>query len=220
MPFLRAPLCASWFNCFSAARLRLPERATAVALLLVLHAALFFLISPDFGVQEETRPLREITLSLPAPQLRTLPPPPINPVLVKPNAPEVTPPIILETNVPRLSAPAAPNVTGLGQSLFNCDLANSRNLSREQRANCLNFALAPPAAGTVEAGLPKNSRAKQNARWAAALAARQKPVSVPCTGIAQMVLGGPGVQKQVTIPVADPLCLLNGVWNGFRPESK
>lgn len=45
-------------------------------------------------------------------------------------------------------------------------------------------------------------------------------VRVPCTGIALLVLAGPGAQKQVTIRVADPLCLLNGLWNGFQPQSK
>ena len=202
------------------ARLKLRERATAIALLLILHAALFLLINPKFGRQTETPPLNEITLSFSVQKPRELvAPPAINPVFVRPAAPAIAPPVIPESNLP-LPPLTSPNVTGIGRSLINCDLANSRNLSREERANCLHFGVAPPAAGTMEAGLPKTSRAKNSALWAAELAARQKPVRVPCTGIAQQVLGGPGAQKQVTAIMADPLCLLSGLWNGFRSASR
>ncbi|HLY06082.1 MAG TPA: hypothetical protein VKR31_10070 [Rhizomicrobium sp.] len=202
------------------ARLKLPERATAIALLLLLHAALFYLINPKFAGPTETRPLNEITLSFNSPKPIEPAPPVINPVLAKPFVPAISPPVIPEANPPLSPALAAPNVTGIGRSLFNCDLANGKNLSREERANCPRLGIAPPAAGIMEAGMPKTSKARNSALWAAELEARHTPVRVPCTGIAQTVLGGPGVQKQVTAIMADPLCLLNGVLNGFHPQRK
>jgi hypothetical protein len=202
------------------AQLKLPERATAVALLLLLHAALFFLINPKFGPKTELQPLSEITLSFNAPKPRDMALPAVNPVFLKPAPPAIAPPIIPESNLPPPPAMATPNVTGIGRSLFSCDLANTNNLSREDRANCGRLGPAPPPTGTMEAGMPKTSKAKHGALWAAELAARRAPVRVPCTGIVQQVLGGPGAQKQVSAIMADPLCLLDGLWNGFQPRVK
>jgi hypothetical protein len=202
----------------AAARLKLPERATAVALLLLLHAALFLLISPKFGVQEQMRPVNEVTLSFQAPRPRELAPPAVTPVFVRPSAPIVTPPAIVQSALPSLRA--APDITGIGRSLFNCDLANSGNLLPEYHANCLNFGTAPPASGMAETGMPKRTKVKHGVTWAAELAARQAPPEVPCTSLQQQVFGGPGAQKPVTTLMADPLCLLNGLLNGFSGHEK
>lgn len=204
----------------AAARLKLPERATAVALLVLLHVALFLLINPKFGRQTETRPLNEIVLSFHAPVAKEVPPPVANPVFIRPNAPAIAPPIIPESNLPPSPGLATPNVSGIGRSLFDCDLANGKSLTREGRANCLHPGLAPPAVGTMEAGMPKTSKAKHSALWAAGLEARQKPVRVPCTSIEQQVLGGPGLEKPVTAIMADPLCLLHGLLDGFQAKEK
>jgi hypothetical protein len=143
----------------------------------------------------------------------------IAPVFVKPSAPIVAPPAIPQSALPPPPM-AVPDVTGIGRWFFNCDLANNANLPPEQRANCLNFGIAPPAAGTVEAGMPKTTKAKHSTEWAAELAARQTPPEVPCTSLQQQVFGGPGVQKPVTTLMADPLCLLNGLLNGFHAAPK
>ena len=198
---------------------RLPERAVAVALLVLLHAALFLLINRGFGVRSVLRPLREITLSFPAPTPTKFLPAPISPELVKPREPVIAPPQVPQNGVPS-SPSAAPDITGIGRSLFNCDLANGANLPPEQRANCLRFGIAPPANGTAEAGMPKNSGAKNEALWAAQLAAKQAPAEVPCTSLQQQVFGGVGAQKPVTTLMADPLCLLNGLLNGFGKAGK
>ena len=203
----------------AAARLKLPERATAIALLLLLHAALLLLINPKFGVQTEVLPLNEITVSFHVPKPKEVAPPAVNPVFIRPTAPAITLPVIPGSNLSP-AAPAAPNVTGLGQSLFNCDLANSKNLTREQRAKCLLFGRASSPAATMEAGLPKSSAARHSAIWAAELAARQTPLTVPCTSLQQRVFGGPGLQNPTTTLMADPLCLLSGLLNRFQPGSK
>jgi hypothetical protein len=202
----------------AAARRRLPERATAVALLVLLHVALLFLINPQFRVQKAPLTVNEITLSFHAAMPREAPPPAINPVLMKPNA--IAPPVIPQSNLASVPPLAAPGISGVGRSLFNCDLANTRNLPPEKRANCLGHGTAPPAAETVEAGMPKRSKAKNGVLWAAELAARQTPPEVPCTSVQQQVFGGPGVQKPVTTIMADPLCLLNGFFNGFQAHAK
>jgi len=202
-----------------AVRAGLPERAAVIALLVLLHVALFWLLQPQFGVPSRMPPLNEIWLTFHPPNARETASPAIHPVFVRPKGPVITPPVILSPS-PLAPPAAAPNVTGLGRSLFDCDLANSQNLSAEQRANCLTFRHAPSAAGTAEAGMPKGSRAKHSRLWAAELSARQKPPEVPCTHIEQQVLGGPGVQKPVTAVMADPLCLLNGLLDGFHNELK
>jgi len=203
-------------------RLRLPERATAVALLVLLHATLLFLINPQFRSQRALQTVNEITMSFRAAKPREAPPPAINPVLIRPNAPPMAPPVIPQLNSPSVIQPplTAPDISGVNRSLFNCDLANSGNLSPEKRANCLGPGIAPPAAGAVEAGMPKRSKAKNGVLWAAELAARQTPPEVPCTSVQQQVFGGPGVQKPVTTIMADPLCLLNGFLNGFQAPAK
>ena len=206
----------------AAAQLKLPKRATIVALILLLHAALLFMINPQFRLPTSARPLNEITLFFKVRSPRTLPPPAINPVLRTPAAPTVAPPVIPKPNVPSTVSPslAAPDIGGVGRSLFNCDLANRGNLSPEERANCPGFGTVPPAPRTLEAGMPKNSRTKHAAIWAAEFAARQTPPAVPCTSLQQESFGGPGVQKPVTTLMADPLCLLNGLLNGFHPQPK
>jgi hypothetical protein len=203
------------------ARLKLPERTTAVALLVLLHAALLFLINPQFRLPTAPQ-VNEITLSFSRVQPREAPPPAINPVLMRPNAPPMAPPVIPQSNLPSvLQAPlTAPDIGGVGRSLFNCDLGNSGNMPPEERANCLNFGATPPASGSLEAGMPKNSKAKHGAIWAAELSARRTPPEVPCTSLQQQVFGGAGIQKPVTTLMADPLCLLNGLLNGFQAQTK
>lgn len=213
---------ASAYRPRATAQLKLPERATAAALILLLHAALLFLINPQFRLPTSARPLNEITLFLSVRSPRTLPPPAFNPVLGTPRAPTVAPPVIPKPNVPSTVSPslAAPDIGGVGRSLFDCDLANRGNLSPEERANCAGLGTVPPASSTLEAGMPKNSRTNHAAIWAAEFAARQTPPAVPCTSLQQEVFGGPGVQTPVTALMADPLCLLNGLLNGFHPQPK
>lgn len=186
---------------------------------MLVHAALLLLIDPRFGGRTEPRPLSEITLSFPATEPTEPALAPINPEFVKPRASAIAPPQIPQSARP-FPPSAAPDITGIGRSLFNCDLANGANLPTEQRANCFPFGIAPPATGTAEAGMPKNSRAKNQALWAAQLAAKQAPAEVPCTSLQQQVFGGVGAQKPVTTLMADPLCLLNGLLNGFGKAGK
>ena len=202
----------------AAARLRLPERAAVVALLVLLHAALLYLIHPKFALTQ-MRPLNEITLSFHTPKPPETAPPAINPLFVAPSAPTPVPPQIPQSVSPS-SQPAAPDIAGVGRSLFNCDIASAENPAPEQRANCFHFGAAPPVSGTAEAGMPKNSRVKNSVLWAAQLSARQTPPEAPCTSLKQQAFGGPGVQKPVTALMADPLCLLNGLLNGFHAPSK
>ncbi|HEX3431648.1 MAG TPA: hypothetical protein VHT03_12255 [Rhizomicrobium sp.] len=205
-----------------AARHKLPERATAVALLILLHAALFHLIQSEFGVRTGRLPLNEIVLSFTQPNSRETVAPVISPVFVRPHAPVLTPPVIAPTGsrLPLQPPIAAPDITGVGRSLFGCDLVNGRNLSTEQTANCRKFGRAPPDTGSIEAGMPKGSKARHSTLWAAELAARRTPPEVPCTHVEQQVLGGPGVEKPVTTLMADPLCLLKGWLNGFHDQPK
>lgn len=194
-------------------RQKLFERAAAVFLLLVVHGALLLLFNPKLRVGAAP-PIREIMFSL----LRSLParapPAPIEPVFESPKSPSIVPGIAPAFPAPPVGPPTSSQsgISGLGESLFNCDIGNPGNLPPEERTQCRH--LSAPHSGAAEIGMPKKSRALQSARWAAALAARHEPPRIPCVGVAQIIEGGgPGAQKSVTVPMVDPLCVLNQFLN-------
>jgi hypothetical protein len=109
--------------------------------------------------------------------------------------------------------PPQPDITGVGRSLFQCGLGSTNNLLPDEQVHCLPVSKPPDS---IEAGMPKTSRAIQNARWAAALAARHAPPRTPCTHLEQIIVGGPGTQKSMMAVMGDPLCLLNRAVYGSR----
>lgn len=189
---------------------KMAARAAVVGLLMALHAALFLALNPQFPVPVAER-AREIVLLLPQrapkPQLT----PTVAPGFAVPRIAVPFPPVFPPIVAPETETPL-PNVTGLGRSLFGCDLANGQNLPPDQRENCWQASLPPSA---PEIGMPKKSHAVESARWVAELAARRIPPAVPCAHVETMLIGTFGAQKRIGAMAADPLCLLNGLLNGF-----
>jgi len=192
---------------------KLFERTAAVVLLLLVHSALLVLFNLKITTGTAP-PIREITLSL----LRSLParapPAPIEPAFEVPKSPSIVPSIAPIFPAPPVGPPTSSQsgISGLGESLFNCDLGNPGNVPPEERTQCRH--LSAPRSGTAEIGMPKKTRALQSARWAAALAARRAPPRIPCVSLQQIIEGsGPGAQKAVATVMADPLCLLDQFLN-------
>lgn len=183
---------------------KLAGRAAVIAVLVLLHAGLFLAFNPTLPFRA-ARPASEVMLVFPQAPQRPAEAPVITPTLAVPRPPLVAPPELPQSAGP----PAAPvpnaGITGIGHALFDCDLANGRNLSPDQRSNCLHW---PMARAVPEVGMPKKSHAVQSARWAAELVARKEPLKVPCTGIVRETIGGFAAQRQTTTLMADPLCVL------------
>jgi hypothetical protein len=191
-------------------------RAAAIFLALLINAGLLILISPTVGIDRAPR-AHEILISLAPSPPKKIEPVSILPPFETPKIPEITPDIAPTEAAPQNATPmpSLPNITGVGQSLFNCNLGSVDNPSHGEPANCRHLAVQPPAG--PEVGLPKKSMAQQNARWSAALAARQTPVRVPCAKMEQTVVGIGGTQKPVTSVMADTLCIAKGLIDGFSP---
>jgi hypothetical protein len=177
-------------------------RAAAIVLLVLLHGLLFFAFNPTFSIKVG-QPANELVLLLPRPSPQRPQPPVITPALEVPQIPFVAPPFAPQSTGP-VAAPSA-SVTGVGHALFDCDLANSRNLPPDQRSGCLHLPLAQAA---PEIGMPKRSHAMHSALWAAELAAKKAPAEVPCAHVERETIGGFAAQRQTTTIMADPLCLL------------
>jgi hypothetical protein len=164
---------------------RRPERLFGFVLAIAVQAgflALLLISRPTFAPQEKFT--KELTLFLP--RLPRAAPPPISlpaparetpPILAAP-APIVPLPPSLNT---LRAAPMAPDLSGLGQSLFGCALEKWSSLTPEQRAKCVR-----PGEGFAVQDAPNlmgsPSRVQDNARWANALAHEQSPLWLPCTG--------------------------------------
>ena len=129
---------------------------------------------------------------VPAPSLRA---PPLN-----------LPPVIL----PPVISPPAADLQTFGKALFGCAPENLDRLTPEQRSHCGEFAAIPRDRDSVR---EPPSLVKDLPRRQAELAARNTPARVPCIGLRTQTLGFTG--KQDTGMMIDPLCVLNGLINGF-----
>jgi hypothetical protein len=112
--------------------------------------------------------------------------------------------------IPSYTPPAtAPDVTGLGQALFDCAPENIPNLTPDQRAHCTNGITRPDDSAVLE---PK-SHVQDPARRAAEMRTKNTPGHIPC---AKMISGHTG-GGDVPVPGVDPACLIDGLINGFGP---
>src|SRR6202043_2979612 len=120
---------------------KLFERTAAIFLLLVVHAALLLLFNPKITIGTAP-PVREITISL----QRSLPakasPSLIEPAFETPKSPPVASGVAPVYPAPPVASPvpSRSGLSGLGESLFNCDLGNPGNVTPEERAHCRHLA--------------------------------------------------------------------------------
>jgi hypothetical protein len=191
-----------------------PQRALSLVLVALLHLLLLFavlhfmVVTPKRAVIAPEHLLEMIIntarkpVPVSAPVARTRP----APSLPRPGGehsgamPSYAPPV------------AAPDVTGLGQALFGCAPENLTSLTPDQRAHCTNGMgrfTRPDDDALVE---PK-SHVQDPARREAEMRTKNTPGHIPC---AEMIRGHTG-GGDVPVPGADPVCVLNGLINGFGP---
>jgi hypothetical protein len=182
----------------------LTRRMTSLALVMLLHGLLLMLLLQTFthnGVR--TLPTRETILRLlpllkPAPQQEAAPRSSAAPrpaPLVIPAAPETG------------AAPETPDIRALGDRLFGCAPEKLAVMTREERARCA-IGLAAPDRSVVT--IPK-SHVRDPQRRAAEMAAKNKPLVVPCT----YVVDAPAPHGSTPGVMVNPVCALDGLVNGF-----
>ncbi|HEX4026115.1 MAG TPA: hypothetical protein VHX18_00750 [Rhizomicrobium sp.] len=188
------------------------QRALSLVLVLLLHALLLFavlhfmVVTPKRAITPAPEHLLEMIINtarkpvpVAVPAARTRP----APSLPRPGGehsgamPSYAPPV------------APPDVTGLGQALFGCAPENLTSLTPDQRAHCTNGFTRPDDNALVE---PK-SHVQDPARREAEMRTKNTPGHIPC---AEMISGHTGA-GDVPVPGADPLCVLDGLINGFGP---
>jgi hypothetical protein len=170
------------------------SRAVSATLVLLLH--LLLLIALLHSVIRPNRPaaMREIFFQF-APRREPaipLPPPPLPAMATPPRGGA------LSGAMPS-PAPAAPDIRGLGQSLFGCAPENLGNLTPEQRSHCTTGLMRP------DANAAPSTHVKDAARWEGELKARNTPGRIPCTYVAVTpVTQSAGGTK---VPMAEFVCL-------------
>ncbi len=185
----------------------LTSRMTSLTLVMLLHGLLLMLLLHAF-TQKSARPLspRETILRL-LPLLRS----PQEEAAPSAGAAPRARPIPAPVMPPAIStAPAAPDVTGLGTRLFGCAPEQLARLTPEERARCATGLKAPDRSVVT---IPK-SHVQDPARRAAELKAKNSPLRIPCTYTGSAP--GPYGSKSVA-GMIDPGCALRGLVNGFDP---
>jgi hypothetical protein len=172
------------------------RRAVSATLVLLLHLLLLAALLRSVIHPSPPAAIREIFFQLAPRSERAspLPPPPLPALLVPPRG-GVT------SGAMPSPAPAAPDIRGLGQSLFGCAPETLGNLTPEQRSHCTT-GFARPDGNAVAA---PSSHVKNAARWEGELKARNTPGRIPCTYVAVTpVTQSAGGTK---VPMAEFVCL-------------
>ena len=186
------------------------QRAISALLVLLLHALLLFALL-QFLVKPQPRlPIAERVLEFVIPMPKPSAPP-SRAAPARQRAPaRVQPGGERSGAMPSLAPPVeTPDIRGLGQALFGCAPENRANLTAEQRAHCPGGFSRPDDSAVLE----PPSHVKDPVRRAAEMKARNAPLRVPCTSIANAPVGG----GTAAVPMADPVCLMGGAIKGFGP---
>jgi hypothetical protein len=188
------------------------SRLLSLLLVALLHALLFFailhfmVVTPKAIVVTAPEHLLEMIIitakkpapvSLTAPRSRRASTLPRRGGVTSGAMPSFAPPVV------------PPDVTGLGQALFGCAPENLPNLTPDQRAHCTNGFVRPDDNALIE---PK-SHVKDPLRREAEMRAKNAPGRVPCT----YVTSTPAPHGSAAAPMVDPICIIGGLINGFRP---
>ena len=185
----------------------LTNRMTSLMLVMLLHGLLLILLLHAF-TQKNTAALspRETILRLlpllqHSPQQEAAPSAGAAP-RARPLRAPVMPPAIS-------TAPAAPDVTGLGRQLFGCAPERLATLSPEDRARCVTGLNAPDKSMVT---FPK-SHVQDPARRAAELKAKNSSPRIPCT----FTGSAPAPHGTAMAVMVDPVCAIDGLFNGYAP---
>jgi hypothetical protein len=185
------------------------RRATGLVLVALLH--LLLLLSLLTGlVQPVTRArlVRELTFVLPP--LPKAEPAPEAGIATAPARRPAPPPLYVLPQAPP-SSEAAPDIQSFGQSLFGCAPERYADMTQDQRAHCpQQFAMPDPARLS-----DPPSQVKDPARRQAELAAKNRPLRIPCA----VVMEQHTIYGTKAAPGIDPICAVKGLLFGFGPLS-
>lgn len=182
----------------------LTHRMTSLALVMLLHGLLLMLLLQTFTYKNARilptpgAILRLLPLLKSAPEQQAAPRSSARPrpaPLVIPAAPEIG------------ASPQTQDLRALGDKLFGCAPERLAAMTPEERARC-STGLAAPDRNVVT--IPK-SHVRDPQRRAAEMAARNKPLVVPCT----YVIDAPAPYGSTLGVMANPICVLDGLVNGF-----
>jgi len=181
----------------------LGQRVASLALVMLLHLLLLWALLQMVTKAPAVIHAREIFFHISVPH-RTVPAPPSPPQAQQSRGA----PVLRARPLPTPAIPA-PDLHGLGQSVFGCAPENLPNLSTEQRSHC--HGLKRPD-DTLLAEPP--SHVKDPQRRAAEMRTKNTPGRIPCAVImaAPAPYGG-----TAPAPAVDPICVIGGLLNGFGP---
>lgn len=177
---------------------------TSLALVMLLPGLLLMLLLQTFthkGVG--TLPARETILRL----LPLLKPASEQEAAPRSSASPRPAPIAIPAAPQTGATPEAPDLRALGDRLFGCAPERLAVMTPEERARCAT-GLAAPDRSVVT--IPK-SRVRDPQRRAAEMAAKNKPLVVPCT----YVIDAPAPHGTTPAVMVNPVCALDGLINGF-----
>ncbi len=202
---------------FSDRRSQHRERFAGAVLAILVQAgflALLVVSRPMMAPPEKGN--KELTLFLP----RLMPAPASKPSLAR-RAPFFAPaPIVplpptanapLAAPLPQMRAvPAAPDLSGIGRALQDCNIDNYANLGSEQRKLCPRPGEGYAVLEAPDLMHPPNSHVEDQAHWQEEFAREKANLMVPCTGV--MSVGG------AAVPAISPLCILAMLATGHGDE--
>jgi hypothetical protein len=147
---------------------------------------------------------REITYLFPPQPPK--PPPAAIPVPSPPS--QVRVPVFRTAPWPQAPITAPPGNNGLNLSLFDCAPERLATLTPEQRAHCHSTLTLGSVTGSIPGGVKELSL--DPGRWRAAIAARNTPLTVPCTHTENILVGLAPPRTSPTV-MTDPLCAIRKV---------
>ena len=180
------------------------QRMTSLMLVMLLHGLLLMLLLQTFTHKgPRVLPARETILRLlpllkPAPQQEAAP---------RSSASPRPAPIVIPAGPETGAAPSAPDLRALGDKLFGCAPEKLAGMTPEERARCATGLTAPDRSVVT---IPK-SHVRDPQRRAAEMAAKNKPLVVPCT----YVIDAPAPHGTTPAVMVNPICALDGLLNGF-----
>ena len=182
----------------------LTNRMTSLALVMLLHGLLLLLLLQTLAHKDaRSLPTRETILRL----LPLLKPAPQQDAAPRSSAAPRPAPLVIPAAPETGAAPEAPDIRALGDRLFGCAPERLATMTPEDRAHCAT-GLAAPDRSVVT--IPK-SRVRDPQRRAAEMAAKNKPLVVPCTYITD----APAPHGTTPGVMVSPLCVMDGLINGF-----
>jgi hypothetical protein len=189
------------------------RKVFGVAAVIILHVAIVAVLLDGTMVRRIFRPAPRETIlylqPLPKPQTK----PEVAPRIMReaPPARRIAPLVKLQDDrgvtQPQTNDEASKPDTRPAYQLYDCRAANLPRLTPEQRAACAKSAVGPKQNDNSVDYADHSDSIPGSARWAREKARKNSPALLPC-------------MSSQGLSVPNPLCLANGVINGFDPDNQ